>query len=665
MTLDSRRSCRSLGLSICGGAALAVWAIHPGAHVRGQAPAAAPAPAGAAQPVGALPAAPGPQGPVPDAYGRLAFVLGLNPVDWALVNEDAATLARELAAEDAEAGRRYDEETRAILGPLVASSRAALKPDERRAAARRLFELSTRAVGRIFEKCIASASASEKSAAGMAVELDKARKIWGRFDLEVKVSDPEAFARIEAALAAATAAHGAPVAQGTPAVPPAPADVAKVAAALRPVTEYAVAHFGAAFRAPPGERLAPMPATSPTYNRIAPIPPRIPPASRVVKQVPRPRQILNMTARGVSELETPLIALGDMAFDSPLIFGEPARSIGIACSSCHNKGTTNPNFFVPGLSARPGGMDVSNSFFAPHANNGHFGHLDTPDLRGIRFTAPYGRNGRTASLREFTRNVITNEFNGVEPDPVLVDAMVAYLNEFDFLPNPNLAPDGSLSQKAPEAARRGEKIFHRSFPQMGNRACATCHVPGDHFLNRKSHDIGTVAGAEPHSLDRALNTPTLLSTKFTPPYFHDGSQPTLRAVTEWFDRKFALGLSEAETSDLTAYVEAVGDGVDAYEASPHFLAAELEEFSFFLSSYEFLKGQYKWDLIGTLFATVAQELRFHKPMLQAPEHGPVMDRLAALMDEAKAANKRGDVALTDAKVEEYRTLYARNAEMLK
>ena len=106
------------------------------------------------------------------------------------------------------------------------------------------------------------------------------------------------------------------------------------------------------------------------------------------------------------------------------------------------------------MTKHAGGVDVSSSFFAPHANNGLFDPLDIPDLRGIRFTAPYGRNGRFSSLRDFIRNVIVNEFNGPEPDPIVVDAMLAYMMEFDFLPNPMLNKDGTLNSKAPAPARR-------------------------------------------------------------------------------------------------------------------------------------------------------------------------------------------------------------------
>ncbi len=54
-------------------------------------------------------------------------------------------------------------------------------------------------------------------------------------------------------------------------------------------------------------------------------------------------------------------------------------------------------------------------------------HVDTPSLRGVRLTAPYGRDGRIATLREFARHVIVNEFAGDEPAPRVLDALVAYM----------------------------------------------------------------------------------------------------------------------------------------------------------------------------------------------------------------------------------------------
>ena len=559
-------------------------------------------------------------GPPPEvaarAYRRLVFALNLNPVSWPFVRKEASSLGNGLAMPHAS---RFSAALKAVLDDGGRIEERALTPAQRRAAARAVFEAATRAAGQLMLERIAAQRAGQSPPGAV-------RATWECFEPEVSVTDAAAAARL-------------------------------AALPLDAVEAYVAASYGDGYTAPATGRLAPLPAASPTFNRMIAAPRVLPPGSVLTKQVPRPRQVLAFAARGASELETPLIALGDMAFDSPFIFGEPARSARIACSTCHNKGTTNPNLFVPGLSDRAGGLAVSNAFFAPHANDGIGGHLDTPDMRGIRFTAPYGRNGRFASLREFTRNVIVNEFNGAEPDPLLLDGLVAYFNEFDFLPNPLLRADGSLVDGAPAAAKRGEKLFAQS--------CASCHVPSDHFLDRKRHDVGTVPGSGPGSLDRALDTPTLLSAKFTAPYLHDGSLPTLRATVEYFNRFLGLKLTPPQLADLTAYVEAVGDGTDPYESSPHFLAAEAEELSFFVSSYEYLREQAKLDLIATLFQTVATELRAHVPQLQDARHAPRLERLAVLMDEARAAVARGDAALMDAKVAEWRAEYAQARDVLK
>ena len=64
----------------------------------------------------------------------------------------------------------------------------------------------------------------------------------------------------------------------------------------------------------------------------------------------------------------PLVAYGDMLFDSPQIFGGPARDLGISCSTCHNRSDVDRDFFIPGFSSRAGGMNVDGSFFNPMLN---------------------------------------------------------------------------------------------------------------------------------------------------------------------------------------------------------------------------------------------------------------------------------------------------------
>ena len=601
--------------------------------------------------------------PVAEAYRRCTFALNLNPVPWELVRTDVESIEHWLRTVDTDAADRFDSEYLVALGnDDSGENRSVEAPSTRERKRRAVFELCTRAVGRALTATLEQAIRVAPDRKLARTNLRSSQAVLAAFADTLPYVDPEAHRILGEAFLAASDAMGS---DGLMSHGGVPFDVPRFRSNLQTIAAYIRANFGDDFAAGPDARLSPRPLASPTHRVRAVAPRRLPPGANLNKQLPRPRQILNMTARGVDESQTPLIALGDMAFDSAYIFGEPARSLAMSCNTCHNKGVTNPNFVVPGISSRPGGMDVSNSFFAGHANNGHFDPLDIPDLRGIRFTAPYGRNGRFSSLREFVRNVIVNEFNGPEPDPMLLDGIIAYMNEFDFLPNPHLNPDGTLAASASDAARRGEVIFRRPFPQMADRSCATCHVPSANFVDHQRHDLGTVNGHELYSMDRAMDTPTLLSSAYTAPYFHDGSQPTLRAVNEWFNTTFGLGLTERDLSDLTAYVQTVGDGIDAYEDSVYYLDAEMEEFSFFLSAFEFLAEKNKPELMNATFQTIALEIRNHKWELQDYAHLPTMEALAELMDDAYEANQADDGERVVASVEAYRRLYAANVEGLK
>lgn len=602
--------------------------------------------------------------PVVESYRRAMFLLNLNPVQWDGVKADTERIATGLETISKERAAAY----RQAVASAIAKPTAPVKegedapgPDVRREAARTVFELSTRAMSELLVAELEELknSTGNREAATKCLEL--ARGYWAGFEHEVKCTDQPMFREIGLCwLKMSTALGSAPLlGQGETRV-----DTKTIQEESDEILAYVKACY-ADFHAPEGRALAPVPLASKTFDARAASPAKLPPGSNINKQRPRPRQILNLVARGVDETETPLVAFGDMAFDSSLIFGEPARSLGLSCNNCHNKSITNPQFNIPGLTKHTGGLDVSSTFFAPHANNGVFDPLDTPDLRGIRFTAPYGRNGRFASLRDFIRNVIVNEFNGPEPDPIVVDAMLAYMMEFDFLPNPMLNKDGTLNSKAPEAARRGEKLFNKPFAKMNGMSCASCHVPSSHFVDHQRHDIGSVAGAEADSLDRALDTPTLLSAKFSQPYFHDGSLATLQDVVLWFDKNYNLKLDKNQVRDLTAYLEAVGDGKEAYETDPDVAApAEVEEQNFFMGSWEFLRDKGKVELADLLFRTIAQELRNEKWGLKYAEATEVVEQMAQLADAAIVANKAGKVEVVNAKVAEFRKLYEENTGLI-
>lgn len=341
------------------------------------------------------------------------------------------------------------------------------------------------------------------------------------------------------------------------------------------------------------------------------LPIKLPPGSDLFDQDPLPLLVLNFEEQGIDEADLPLIAYGDMLFDSPEIFSGPARELGVACSTCHNRSDINQRFFIPGASHQPGAVDVDGAFFNPMFNDRRDDPIDIPSLRGIRFTGPYGRDGRFGSLRNFSRNVIVNEFAGAEPTPFMLDALVAYMTEFDFLPNEMVTGDGQLTEAAPDAARRGEDIFNRPFAGMGYQSCASCHTPSGNFLDRKSHDIGSVSASYEGSRAGALDTPTLLGTVYTAPYFHDGSLPTLASVVEWFDDTKDLGLNASERSDLTAYLETIGAADEPYESfdaenTPFRLA--FAELTTFASTLDTLLPKRDAEHILLLTDTVAADL---------------------------------------------------------
>jgi cytochrome c peroxidase len=93
---------------------------------------------------------------------------------------------------------------------------------------------------------------------------------------------------------------------------------------------------------------------------------------------------------------------------------------------------------------------------------------------------------------------------------------------------------------------------------FGGESCASCHAPSTFFRDGRVHRVGTETSPSPYAVDGGYETPTLLGTAETAPYFHDGRFATLRDVVAWFDTSYRLGLSAEDRADLTAYVEAVG-----------------------------------------------------------------------------------------------------------
>lgn len=236
-----------------------------------------------------------------------------------------------------------------------------------------------------------------------------------------------------------------------------------------------------------------------------------------------------------------LVNLGRLAFRSPLTLGGNARRLGLSCNTCHPGGAVNTEFFFQTVSDRPGNIDVSHRLWNPVGDDGFINPVNIPSLRGIRWTAPYGRDGRISSLDEFTRNVIVNEFAGREPDPLIVDALVAYQREFEFPPNANIQRIARSTAGVSGTEGRGAELFRRD--------CAGCHIPSSAFLDGRSHDVGTGG---------YFDTPTLRGLTESAPYLHDGRAADLLTVVEHFNQLLELGYDKAQRADMTEFLETLG-----------------------------------------------------------------------------------------------------------
>ncbi len=122
---------------------------------------------------------------------------------------------------------------------------------------------------------------------------------------------------------------------------------------------------------------------------------------------------------------------GRLLFRSPSILGEKAVRIGLSCNSCHTNGHMNSDFFISGLSDRPGRVDVTHRFWQAGFDDGVSNPLDIPSLRGSRDNAPYGSAKIFPNLASFTNHVIVTEFAGPKPSKRILEALIVYMESLD------------------------------------------------------------------------------------------------------------------------------------------------------------------------------------------------------------------------------------------
>ncbi|MBI1495434.1 cytochrome c peroxidase [Halocynthiibacter styelae] len=583
-----------------------------------------------------------PWAPRAAAYRLTLFLGNLDPMPWDLLDSSWTTPVAGSARDIAAFENMTESETRGISQALEDQDRQAL------------FLAATDVIENGILRSLAKAS-DNLGTPEAAQHIARAETLYRAFADGIQAADRSGFHQNGRAWLALNSAVGS---AGLSQAGALEADRDAFNAARETIETYLMQNYTAADFMP-RSTLTTVPETIHSSGAEIEVPVALPPGSNIADQRELPRLVLQFEEAGLDEADMPLVAYGDMLFDSPEIFGGPARDLGMACSTCHNRSDVNRDFFIPGLSSHAGGMDVDGSFFNSMFNDRTDDHLDTPSMRGIRFTAPYGRDGRESSLRRFTRNVIVTEFAGKEPTPFQLDALIAYMRQFDFLPNPKIDDAGRLTDLASEAAKRGEALFNTPFEGLNGRACATCHTPDRNFRDGMTYDIGSSEAPFEGGTVTQFDTPTLRNINFSAPYMHDGSLPTLESVVDWFNDSKSLGLDDAERGDLTAYLYAVGDGEDPYQV---FKGRETtfrlawEELTTFASTLNTLIPMQDAENIALLVDTVAADLAADASTMVNQAAKADVYRLSSLLRAAGDASAGDNWAEAAAAWDAFKTL---------
>jgi hypothetical protein len=270
-------------------------------------------------------------------------------------------------------------------------------------------------------------------------------------------------------------------------------------------------------------------------------------------------------------------------------------SVGVSCALCHS---TVDDSFVPGIGKRldgwpnrdlnPGAIialspalpestkAIYNSWgpgkYDPRFNlDGQNGPQVIPPAYGLLGVDRITATGDGDEIAYWNRYVAVTQMGGqgsfseprmdvdvTNPPDDLVSSKLPALQEYQLSIAAPAPPAGSFDAAA---ARRGEGVFN------GAGQCATCHAgPTFTDANTTLHSPSEVVSEpEPNgapsyasrSATKQYRTAPLRGVWQHPPYFHNGTAPTLEAVVDTYDTKKSLGLTSAEKQDLVEYLKSL------------------------------------------------------------------------------------------------------------
>jgi mono/diheme cytochrome c family protein len=311
-----------------------------------------------------------------------------------------------------------------------------------------------------------------------------------------------------------------------------------------------------------------------------------------------PAEVLSAIQQGQVDLNSPATTVTLLKLNSVLgvkgtvetVNGaDQLTRVGITCALCHS---TVDNSFAPGIGRRLDGhpnrdlnvgaivalspavpaelKTILNGWgpgkYDPRINfDGKNTPLVLPPAFGLRGVAleTYTGDGPVSYWNAY---VAVTQMHGqgnfsdprlginVTRTPDLVTSKLPALREYQLSLNPPAPPAGSFDEAA---AQRGRGIFN------GKARCSTCHIPSHSFtdvnlarLHRPDETGMDPAYAERTATKRYRTTP-LRGIWMHPPYFHDGSAPTLEAVVTHYNGQLNLQLTAEQQADLVQYLKSL------------------------------------------------------------------------------------------------------------
>lgn len=165
------------------------------------------------------------------------------------------------------------------------------------------------------------------------------------------------------------------------------------------------------------------------------------------------------------------VEVGRAAFRTPLLLGGQAARAGLTCEACHRNGHDNPDFRFPGISGGPGTADVTQALFSSHRGDGLDNPKPIPDLSGPKAQLRVDQAPDARALEGFIHGLVTQEFDGPEPSPAVLQGLAAYVRALDPAACPAAAREAVDVRGLMDDARRALAVA-RTEIAAGDRSTA-------------------------------------------------------------------------------------------------------------------------------------------------------------------------------------------------